>query len=360
MPFSLDDDCYHGKEIIDIAKMIKEEVGDKYVINNDYQYCHDYFRQFGVNYLLNNLKKDLKDFNVEFDTWFSEKSLYDNGDVERAIKRLKDNGYTYEQDGAVWLKTTEYGDEKDRVLVKSDKTLTYLTPDIAYHMNKLGRGYEELIDVLGADHYGYISRLKAAIKYSGGNPDALNVDILQMVRVLQDGEEVKMSKRSGKAITMRDLLDEVGSDSLRFMFIHKALSTQMDLDLSLAVKQSNDNPVFYAQYAYARIRSLFNKFENYQEVKEFTKLDFSKLQDIMTLLVQYPSVVEEAASKRIPHKLSQFALSLASAFHSYYNDEAIITDDVLLTNEKLTVLNAVAIVLKDALNLVGVNTKEKM
>ena len=360
LPFSLDDDCYHGKEIIDIAKMIKEEVGDKYVINNDYQYCHDYFRQFGVNYLLNNLKKDLKDFNVEFDTWFSEKSLYDNGDVERAIKRLKDNGYTYEQDGAVWLKTTEYGDEKDRVLVKSDKTLTYLTPDIAYHMNKLGRGYEELIDVLGADHYGYISRLKAAIKYSGGNPDALNVDILQMVRVLQDGEEVKMSKRSGKAITMRDLLDEVGSDSLRFMFIHKALSTQMDLDLSLAVKQSNDNPVFYAQYAYARIRSLFNKFENYQEVKEFTKLDFSKLQDIMTLLVQYPSVVEEAASKRIPHKLSQFALSLASAFHSYYNDEAIITDDVLLTNEKLTVLNAVAIVLKDALNLVGVNTKEKM
>ena len=190
--------------------------------------------------------------------------------------------------------------------------------------------------------------------------DALNVDILQMVRVLQDGEEVKMSKRSGKAITMRDLLDEVGSDSLRFMFIHKALSTQMDLDLSLAVKQSNDNPVFYAQYAYARIRSLFNKFENYQEVKEFTRLDFSKLQDIMTLLVQYPSVVEEAASKRIPHKLSQFALSLASAFHSYYNDEAIITDDVLLTNEKLTVLNAVAIVLKDALNLVGVNTKEKM
>ena len=226
-------------------------------------------------------------------------------------------------------------------------------------MNKLGRGYEELIDVLGADHYGYISRLKAAIKYSGGNPDALNVDILQMVRVLQDGEEVKMSKRSGKAITMRDLLDEVGSDSLRFMFIHKALSTQMDLDLSLAVKQSNDNPVFYAQYAYARIRSLFNKFENYQEVKEFTKLDFSKLQDIMTLLVQYPSVVEEAASKRIPHKLSQFALSLASAFHSYYNDEAIITDDVLLTNEKLTVLNAVAIVLKDALNLVGVKTYEK-
>jgi arginyl-tRNA synthetase len=258
------------------------------------------------------------------------------------------------------LKTTEFGDEKDRVLVKSDKTLTYLTPDIAYHMNKLGRGYDELIDVLGADHYGYISRLKAAIKFSGGNPDALNVDILQMVRVLQNGEEVKMSKRSGKAITMRDLLDEVGSDSLRFMFIHKALSTQMDLDLSLAVKQSNDNPVFYAQYAYARIRSLFNKCPDFKEVSKFEVLNFDKLQDLLTLLIQYPSVVEEAATKRIPHKLSQFALSLASAFHSYYNDEAIITEDSKLTNEKLTVLNAVSIVLKDSLNLVGVNTKEKM
>ena len=360
LPFNLDDDCYHGKEIIEIAKMIQDEVGDKYIVNNDYQYCHDYFRQFGVNYLLNKLKKDLKDFNVEFDTWFSERSLYENGDVERTIKNLVDNGYTYEQDGAIWLKTTEFGDEKDRVLIKSDQTLTYLTPDIAYHMNKIGRGYDQLIDVLGADHYGYISRLKAAIKFSGGNPDALNVDILQMVRVLQDGVEVKMSKRSGKAITMRDLIDEVGSDALRFLFVHKALSTQMDLDLSLALKQSNDNPVFYAQYAYARIKSLFNKYPEYQEVKEFTCLDFSKLNDLLTLLIQYPSIVEEAATKRIPHKLTQFSLSLASAFHSYYNDEAIITEDKILTNEKLTVLNAVAIVLKDSLNLVGVNTKEKM
>ena len=360
LPFNLDDDCYHGKEIIDIAKMIKEEVNDKYIINNDYNYCHDYFRQFGVNYLLNNLKKDLKDFNIEFDTWFSEKSLYDNGDVERTLENLKANGYTYEKEGAIWLKTSEFGDEKDRVLIKSDKTLTYLTPDIAYHMNKLGRGYDELIDVLGADHYGYIPRLKAAIKYSGGNPDALNVDILQMVRVLQDGEEVKMSKRSGKAITMRDLLDEVGSDALRFLFIQKSLSTQMDLDLSLAVKQSNDNPVYYVQYAYARIRSLFNKFNQYEEVNEFNKLDFTKLQDILALLIQYPSVIEEAASKRIPHKITQYAMQLASAFHSYYNDEAIITEDIDLTNEKLTVLNALGIVLKDALNLVGVNTKEKM
>ena len=360
LPSVLDDDCYHGKEIIDIAKMIQDEVGDKYAKNNDYAYCHDYFRQFGVNYLLNSLKKDLKDFNVEFDTWFSEKSLYDNGDVEKTIENLKANGHTYEQDGALWLKTTEYGDEKDRVLIKSDKTLTYLTPDIAYHMNKLSRGYDELIDVLGADHYGYIPRLKASIKYSGGNPDALNVDILQMVRVMQNGIEVKMSKRSGKAITMRDLLDEVGSDALRFMFIQKALSTQMDLDLSLATKESNENPVYYVQYAYARIRSLFRTYENFECVNKFNKLDLNKIENIVSILQSYPSVVVEAAQKRIPHRICQFCLSLASALHSFYNDEKIITEDTLLTNEKLTVMKAIEYVLKDALNLIGVNTKEKM
>lgn len=360
LPFELDDDCYHGKEIIEIAKMIKDEVGDKYIINNDYQYCHDYFRTFGVNYLLNNLKKDLNDFNVTFDTWFSEKSLYDNGDVAKTIEYLKNSGYTYEDEGALWLRTTEYGDEKDRVLIKSDKTLTYLTPDIAYHMNKLSRGYDELIDVLGADHYGYIPRLKAAIKFCGGNPDALNVDILQMVRVMQDGVEVKMSKRSGKAITMRDLIDEVGADALRFLFIQKALSTQMDLDLDLALKQSNENPVYYAQYAYARIRSLFRMYPNFKEVRQFNKIDLSKCEDLITILMQYPSVVVEAASKRIPHRICQYILSLAQALHSYYNDEKIISEDVELTNEKLTLMQAVAYVLKDALSLIGVGTKEKM
>ena len=360
LPFKLDDDCYHGKEIIEIAKMIRDEVGDKYIINNDYNYCHDYFRTFGVNYLLNNLKNDLNDFNVTFDTWFSEKSLYDNGDVAKTIEYLKKSGYTYEDEGALWLKTTEYGDEKDRVLIKSDKTLTYLTPDIAYHMNKLSRGYDELIDVLGADHYGYIPRLKAAIKFCGGNPDALNVDILQMVRVMQDGVEVKMSKRSGKAITMRDLIDEVGADALRFLFIQKALSTQMDLDLDLALKQSNENPVYYAQYAYARIRSLFRMYPNFKEVKEFNKIDLSKCEDLITILMQYPSVIIEAASKRIPHRICQYILSLAQALHSYYNDEKIISEDEELTNEKLTLMQAVAYVLKDALSLIGVGTKEKM
>ena len=359
-PFKMEDDYYHGKEIIEIAKMIIDEKGDYYLSNPYY----DDFRKFGLEYLLNGLKKDLKDFNVEFDTWFSEKSLYESGAVKDTLKFLIDNNYTYEKEGAIWLKTTQYGDEKDRVLVKSDKTLTYFMPDIAYHNNKLSRGYDHLIDVLGADHHGYIPRLKAAIAFVGGNPDILDVEILQMVRVLQDGVEVKMSKRSGKAITLRDLIDEVGSDALRFMYSSKSLSTHMDLDLDLAVKNTNENPVYYVQYAYARIASLFRVIESnnqqFKEVTSFNKLNYETANKLIKILLQYPSYVEEAATKRLPHKICQYSLMLATALHSYYNDEKIISDDVDLVNEKLTLLKAVQIVLKDSLNLIGVSVKEKM
>ena len=352
----LGEDGYYGKEIITIAEMIKEEYQDSHLNDTDLEF----FRDYGTKYLLNGLKNDLIDFNVEFDTWFSEKSLYKNNAVHKTLALLKEKGHTYELDGATWLKTTEYGDEKDRVLVKSDGTLTYLTPDIAYHADKLSRGFEHLIDVLGADHHGYINRLKAAIAFVGGNPDLIDVDILQMVRVLQDGQEVKMSKRSGKAITMRDLIEEAGTDALRFLFVSKSLSTHMDLDLDLAVRQSNDNPVFYAQYAYARICSLFRKCENYTEVKEFKTLNLEKTKKMVMSLIQYPNVVKEAAEKRIPHRISQYVLSLASTLHGYYNDEKILTDDQDEMNEKLTILNAVKIVLKDSLSLLGVGVKEEM
>ena len=353
----LGDDDYHGKEIITIANMIKDESGDSHLHDKDLSY----FRDYGVNYLLNGLKHDLHDFNVDFDTWFSEKSLYDTNAVQKTLQFLIDKGYTYEEDGAIWLKTMEYGDEKNRVLVKSDKTLTYFTPDIAYHANKLSRGYDFLIDVLGADHHGYISRLKAAIAYVGGNPNLIDVEILQMVRVIQDGVEVKMSKRSGKAITMRDLIDEVGTDALRYLFVSKALSTHMDLDLDLAVKQSNENPVYYAQYAYARICSLFRNVKTeYHEVTEFKTIDLSKAKKIIMNLIQYPSVVKEAAEKKIPHRICQYVYSLAQSLHGYYNEEHILTEDPVEMNEKLTLLNAVRIVLKDSLNLIGVGVKEEM
>ena len=357
---NLGDDSYHGKEIITIAQMIKDQNGDKYLKEDWYQD----FRKYGVDYLLAGLKKDLKEFNVEFDTWFSEKSLYDNGDVQRTLQFLIDHGYTYEEDGALWLKTTLYGDEKDRVLVKSDKSLTYLTPDIAYHANKLSRGYDHLIDVLGADHHGYIPRLKAAIAFVGGNPDLIDVEILQMVRAISNGEEVKMSKRSGKAITLRDLIEEAGTDALRYMYVSKSLSTHMDLDLDLAVKQNNENPVYYVQYAYARIASVFRVVQEkgivYKQLDHFEILDNDKISKIVLTLLQYPSVVAEASEKRIPHKVCQYSYQLANCLHTFYNDEKIICDDVNETMEKLNLLKAVQIVLKNSLSLIGVNVKEKM
>ncbi|MGD9604961.1 MAG: arginine--tRNA ligase [Bacilli bacterium] len=356
----LNDDSYHGKEIIELAKQIKSLHGDFY-LNNPWEKV---FRKFGIDYLLAGLKKDLADFNVTFDTWFSEQSLYDNGDVEKIKNYLIENGHTYESDGAVWLKTTQYEDEKDRVLIKSDQTYTYLLPDIAYHANKLNRGYNHLIDVLGADHHGYINRLKAAIAFVGGNPEKVDIEILQMVRVLQDGEEIKMSKRSGKAITLRDLMDEVGTDALRFMYISKALSTHMDLDLDLAVKNTNDNPVYYVQYAYARIASVFRVVEeqgiNFVPVNQFSCINFESIEKLVLQLIQYPLIIEEIATKRLPHKMAQYLLGLAQALHTYYNDERIITNNQIEVMEKLTVLKAVQIVIKDGLSLIGVNTKERM
>jgi len=356
----LKDDYYHGPEIIEIAKMIKTKVGDEY-LNKDYYLD---FKKIGVDYLLAILKKDLEDFNVTFNHWFSETSLYENGDVEKTIEYLNNHKFTYLEDGALWLKSSEYGDDKDRVLVKQDGSFTYLVPDIAYHRNKLNRGYTHLVNVFGTDHHGYVPRLKAAIEMIGGNSNLLDVELLQMVRVLEDGQEIKMSKRSGKAITLRDLIDDVGSDALRYMYVSKALSTQMDLDLSLLKKNSNDNPVYYVQYAHARISSLFktalDKGLKYQELKEFKTLDFAKSNDLVLKLLEYPEIIEEASSKRLPHRITQYAYELANYLHSYYSDVKIITDSKAESNERLNLLKAVQIVLKDALSLIGVKAKDKM
>ena len=356
----LKDDYYHGPEIIEIAKMIKTKVGDEY-LNKDYYLD---FKKIGVDYLLAILKKDLEDFNVTFNHWFSETSLYENGDVEKTIEYLNNHKFTYLEDGALWLKSSEYGDDKDRVLVKQDGSFTYLVPDIAYHRNKLNRGYTHLVNVFGTDHHGYVPRLKAAIEMIGGNSNLLDVELLQMVRVLEDGKEIKMSKRSGKAITLRDLIDDVGPDALRYMYVSKALSTQMDLDLSLLKKNSNDNPVYYVQYAHARISSLFktalDKGLKYQELKEFKTLDFAKSKDLVLKLLEYPEIIEDASTKRLPHRVTQYAYELANYLHSYYSDVKIITDSEAESNERLNLLKAVQIVLKDALSLIGVKAKDKM
>lgn len=354
-------DGYHGEEIIDAAKKIKNKYKDRFIKEDGYEF----FKDYGVNSLLKTLKKDLSDYGVTFDVWFSEKTLYDNKLVEKTVTYLIENNYTYEKDGAIWLKTSDYNDEKDRVIIKSDGSYTYITPDIAYHMNKLERGYTKLIDILGGDHHGYINRLKAAIEMISGKGDLLEIEILQMVKVIQNGKEVKMSKRSGKAITLRDIIDEVGVDPIRYFFAMRSLNTHMDLDLDLALKQTNENPVYYAQYAHARINSIFvtaeKKGYNTKNLPtEFTTITSEKSFELIQILGNYPDTIRQAAIHRAPHKITNYVNNLASAFHSFYNDEQVITDDHLNTMERLSLLNATKIVLKDALNLVGVSAPNKM
>ncbi|MBQ8293113.1 MAG: arginine--tRNA ligase [Bacilli bacterium] len=360
LPIDFKEDYYHGKEIITIAEMIKAEYDNKFLDNFDLEF----FKEFGTKVLLGNLKKDLERFNVTFDNWFSEKSLYATNAVEKTLKTLHDGDFTYIKDDATWLKTSNYTDEKDRVIVKSDGSYTYLLPDIAYHANKLSRGYDHLIDVLGADHHGYIDRLKAAVSMVGGNSNLIDVEILQMVRVMEDGVEVKMSKRSGKAITLIDLIEEVGSDALRYFYVSKALNTQMDLDLGLMKKKSNENPVFYAQYAHARICSIFRTMEtkgyNFKEANSFEHINKDATKNLCLTLLKYPMVIEEAASKRLVHKVTHYIDELAYALHSYYNNEKVVSDDLEQTFEKATILKAVSIVLKDALALMGISAPTQM
>jgi len=355
------EDGYYGPEIIETAKEVIALYGNKYLKEDGYEF----FRKYGVDSLLAGLKKDLEEFRVTFDVFFSEKSLYEKNAVKETVQYLIDNDFTYEKDGAVWLKTSNYTDEKDRVIIRSDGLYTYITPDIAYHKNKLDRGFTKLIDVLGSDHHGYIPRLKAAIEMVGGKSDSLDVELLQMVKVIQDGEEVKMSKRSGKAITLRELIDEVGVDPIRYFFAMRSLNTQMDLDLDLALKQTNENPVYYAQYAHARINSIFNSAtEKGIDITTF-KTSFNtitndKAFELIAVLGSYPDVIKHAAINRTPHKVTNFINQLASAFHSFYNAEHVITSDQEKTLEHLSLLNAVRIVLKNALQLVGVSAPEKM
>jgi len=253
---------------------------------------------------------------------------------------------------------------KDRVIIKSDGSYTYLLPDIAYHANKLSRGYKHLIDVLGADHHGYIDRLNAAITMVGGNANLLDVEILQMVRVMENGEEVKMSKRSGKAITLIDLIDMVGVDALRYFYVEKSLSTHMDLNLDLMRSKSSENPVYYASYAHARIASVFRKLNElgirYEEKHSFNHLDKESIKPLCSLLIKYPKVIETIASNHQVYYLTNYIQELSYALHTYYNDCKIITDNVEEINEKMSILNAVKIVLKDALSLVGVTAPESM
>lgn len=357
-------DGYHGADIIGIGQRLADEFGDKYV-NADEKERFDAFREYGLKYEMEKLKKDLEDFRVPFDVWYSETSLYQNGKIDDALKALKENGHVYEEEGATWFRSTEFGDDKDRVLIKNDGSYTYLTPDIAYHKDKLERGFEKLINVWGADHHGYIPRMKAAIQALGYGKDALEVEIIQLVHLYKNGEKMKMSKRTGKAVTMRDLVDEVGLDAVRYFFAMRSADTHMDFDLDLAVSQSNDNPVYYAQYAHARISSILRQGEE-QGMALSADADFSLISaekeiDLLKKLGEFPQAVAEAAEKRMPHRITNYIFELASAFHSFYNAEKVLdSDNPEKTKARLGLIKAVQTALRNALKLIGVSASEKM
>lgn len=351
----LPENGYHGNEIITIAENLYKEYQ-----NTLLDKPLDYFKDLGTNILLDKIKNVLKEYRINYDIYTSEKDIYKKHPLNEIINKLQDNGYTYELDGAIWLKATELGDTKDHVLVKADGSYTYLVPDIAYHIDKIERNYTHLIDVFGTDHHGYVPRLKGALKALGYNESILDVKLLQLVRLIKDGEEVKMSKRTGKIVSLQELIDLVGINATRYFFVSRSLDTQMDFDLDLALKTSNDNPVYYISYAYARICSILNNVDKIKTIDNYHTLNSKEAYNVLEMLEKFPSVVASSATKELPHLISNYVYDLASTFHTYYAKHRIITENEEETNEQLNLILAVKITLANALNLIGIIPPEKM
>ncbi|MBA3926169.1 arginine--tRNA ligase [Listeria rustica] len=358
------EDGYRGSDIINLGKQLAEKYGDKYV-NEDVDVRRELFRKEALAFETAKLREDLAEFRVHFDSWFSETTLYENDKIMPALAKLRDNGYIFEEEGATWLRTTEFGDDKDRVLIKSDGSYTYFLPDIAYHLDKLERGFDVLIDVWGADHHGYIPRMRAAIESLGYTPDHLEVEIIQLVHLYEDGKQVKMSKRTGKSVTMRDLIEEVGLDATRYFFAMRSSDTHMNFDMGLAKSTSTENPVYYVQYAHARISSILRSGveQGFALSKDanIALLNSEVDYNLLKVLGEFPDVVAEAAEKRIPHRIVRYLNDLASAFHRFYNSNKVLDmENKEVSEARLALIKATQITLRNGLTLLGVSAPEKM
>jgi len=356
---------YKGEYLIDIANKLKKEKGDALLSLSDEEKT-EIFKSYAVNSILENIKKDLSDFRVIFDVWFSEKTLYQNQEVEKALKQLINRGFTYEKDGALWLKTQQWGDDKDRVLVRENGSPTYFASDIAYHFNKWQRGFERVIDIWGADHHGYIPRMKAAISALGLSSDFLEIFIVQFVTLLRNGQPERMSTRQGEFIPLRSLIDEVGVDVARYYFLMRDPATHLEFDIEEAKKTSMDNPVYYIQYAYARISSVFREMKkknlsniDIEQKNEYFHNDYEKL--LAKNLIYFPEVVKRSALARQPYMICNYVTDLAGSFHTFYNNNRILDEENLdLTVFRLKLCRATRQVLKNALDLLGISAPETM
>ena len=365
VPAEIPENGYHGHDIIETAEAIIAKDGDAYLKMPEEERL-SYFKERAYAEKLAALRRDLAAFNVQYDNWFSERTLHPAA-IEDVCETLKQRGKAYEKEGALWLKSTEYGDDKDRVIIRDNGVPTYLAADIAYHKNKYERGFKRLINIWGADHHGYVARVKASMTALGYDADQLEVLLLQMVSLFRNGQPVKMSKRTGQAISLNELIEEVGADAARYFFIMRSLDTQLDFDLDLAKSHSNENPVYYIQYDHARIYSIYKQvMENGGTVPEdWSDVAWDTLQapqelELIKKMAAFPEEVQIAARERAPHRIAHFAHELASLFHNFYNHCRIIQDDKDLEKARLALVTAVRITIAGCLSILGVSAPEKM
>lgn len=352
------EDSYHANDIIEIAKQFDEDFAGKYDTSSG-----DYLKmitEYGMKKELEKIEKDLALFRTKFDLYSFETDVRKDNYVQKVLES-KFAQYSYQQEGATFLRTTDFLDDKDRAVVKSDGSYTYFMPDICYHLIKLSRGYDLLVDILGADHYGYINRMKSALMMQGYSKDTLEVELVQIVRLIKDGKEVKMSKRTGAGISLRELCEEVGVDAARYFFVSRAASSHLDFDLNLALEQSSSNPVYYAQYAHARLSKVLELAKDIEIDENAAKLGQKQEMDLLKTLIEFPKTIENAAKNRGPHMVTTYIQDLASKIHAFYTECRVIDREHLdVTASRLALAKASRIVMKNALSVIGVNAPDAM
>ncbi len=352
------EDVYAGEYIKDIAQGLYNEYGAE-LMEKDETERLEICREYAYQEMLKNIKEDLEEFGIEFDNWFSERTLHPDK-IQHAIDLLDDKGFIYEQEDALWFKSSEFDDDKDRVIIKSDGSPTYLAADMAYHLDKLERGFDKLINVWGADHHGYIPRMKAVIEAFGYDKDILEVIVVQMVTLLRNGKKMPMSKRAGSFVTMNEVNQEVGTDAARYYYVMRSTDSHLDFDLELAKEESSNNPVYYVQYAHARIHSILDNAELEADDENLDLLNDENEIDLMKMLAKLPEEIKMIAESRQPHHLTTYAYDLATAFHSFYNNCRVNTDNENLAQARLYLVNAARQVLKNVLTLLGISAPEQM
>jgi len=359
------EDGYKGFYIEDIVNKVIKNYGNKYA-EASIEEAGEFFTDFSYRLMLEGIKQDLKEFGIIFDAWQSERELYEKGEVAQSINDLKEHDYIYEEEGAVWFRSTAFGDDKDRVVIKKDGTHTYFAPDIAYHRKKIQKGFDEIIDIWGADHHGYIPRMQAVIQALGYPMASLKVLLVQMVSLLRGGKPVQMSKRAGEFVTLKEVIDEVGADTTKFIFLTRRPDSHLEFDLEAAKAQSAENPVFYVQYANARINSIFSHAKeqgiNIEKLAdaELSLLSLPEEIKIIKKLLSYQMAFEGAVIAHEPHRITFYLQELAGMFHPYYHRNKVVTDDANLTKARLALCEAVRIVLKDGFEIIGLSAPERM